>query len=100
MREIVAALAAKAGLSQTEARAFLDLVLDEITERLVKDGKVRLADFGAFEVAKRKARTGRNPRTGEKLTIPASLRQVQARGAAARCAAGRARPARLRRSPH
>jgi len=73
MKEIVTALASQTGLSQKDARAFLDAALEEITTQLLSAGKVRLGEFGSFEVKKRGARTGRNPRTGEKITIPAAL---------------------------
>jgi DNA-binding protein HU-beta len=73
MKELIAAVAAQTGLSQKSARAFVDAVLNEITARLLSDGKVRLGDFGTFAVHKRGARKGRNPRTGEKIDIPAAL---------------------------
>ena len=49
-------------------KAFIDVV----SEELVKGGKVQLVGFGTFEVAERAAREGRNPRSGEAMTIPAS----------------------------
>ena len=50
----------------------MDCVLDGIREALTKDDEVQLVGFGTFGVRKRKARMGRNPRTGQTLTIPAS----------------------------
>jgi nucleoid DNA-binding protein len=50
----------------------LDAVLDSISKAVKKDGVVQLIGFGTFKVAKRAARTGRNPKTGEALKIKAS----------------------------
>jgi nucleoid DNA-binding protein len=57
--------------SEKEAKIALDHLLDGITDALNKEGSLRLSGFGTFKVVARKARTGRNPRTGEKITIPA-----------------------------
>ncbi|MHC4390170.1 MAG: HU family DNA-binding protein [Planctomycetota bacterium] len=58
--------------SKAEADRALGAVIDGIKAGLKKDTKVQLVGFGTFEVKSRKARTGRNPQTGEKLKIPAS----------------------------
>ena len=59
--------------SKAEAAKAVDAVLDSIT-RALKDGDdVRLVGFGTFSAAQRKAREGRNPRTGETIQIPASI---------------------------
>src|SRR3546814_3504753 len=50
----------------------VEAVFDAITGALKKGGEVRLVGFGTFAVSKRKASTGRNPRTGETMTIAAS----------------------------
>ena len=70
MKDLVKALAEQSGLSQAQVRDLLQKFLDGITSTLVSQGEIRLGHFGTFEVKMRKARTGRNPRTGEKLTIP------------------------------
>lgn len=57
--------------SKKEAAAAVDAVLDAITGSLKKGQAVTLVGFGTFKVAKRKARTGRNPRTGKEIKIPA-----------------------------
>jgi nucleoid DNA-binding protein len=57
--------------SKKEAEACLDSLLGAITQGLKKGDKITLTGFGTFKVAKRKARTGRNPRTGEKIKIKA-----------------------------
>ena len=70
--ELIAAVAEKSELSKKDAekvvKAFTDVVMDE----LKKGEKIQLVGFGTFEVAERAARTGRNPRTGEDMPIPAS----------------------------
>ncbi len=58
--------------SKTEAEAALDSLLGAITQGLKNGDKVTLTGFGTFKVTKRKARTGRNPRTGEAIKIKAS----------------------------
>ena len=62
---------AKVVSTRKEAQAALDCVLDTITKTLKKKGEVPLVGFGTFKVTKRKARTGRNPRTGEEIKIKA-----------------------------
>jgi len=57
--------------TKKEAQEAVDCVFDSITKTLKKKGQVALAGFGSFKVSKRKARTGRNPRTGEELKIKA-----------------------------
>ena len=70
--ELVANGALKAELSKKNAEAAIDAVINAITEALVNGEKVQLIGFGTFEVRERAAREGRNPKTGEKLTIAAS----------------------------
>lgn len=70
--ELIAAVAAKADVSQKEAGAVVTAVLDEIKDALKKGDKVQLVGFGSFEVREKAARTGKNPRTGETINIPAS----------------------------
>ena len=67
--ELVAAVAAKAGLSKKDAEAAVKAVTDAITEALADGDKVALVGFGTFDVKTRAARTGKNPRTGEKIEI-------------------------------
>ncbi|MCM8829560.1 MAG: HU family DNA-binding protein [Candidatus Omnitrophica bacterium] len=68
--ELVDAVA-KVVSTKKEAAAAVDAVLDAITGSLKKGQPVTLVGFGTFKVAKRKARTGRNPRTGKEIKIPA-----------------------------
>ena len=70
--ELVAAVAAKAGLSKKASEAAVSAVLGTVAETLKAGDKVVLAGFGTFEVKTRAARTGINPATKAKITIPAS----------------------------
>jgi DNA-binding protein HU-beta len=70
--ELVAAVAAKAGIEKKAADKAVNAVIDSIADGLVKDGKVQLIGFGTFEVKKRKAKTARNPQTGEKVKVKAT----------------------------
>ena len=70
--ELVAAVAAKAELSKKDAEAAVKAVIDSVTEALADGDKVALVGFGTFEVKTRAARTGKNPRTGEAISILAS----------------------------
>ena len=68
--EIVAAVADKANLTRKDAEIAVEAFLDCIAEGLANNEKVVLSRFGTFEVRERVERTGRNPRTGETITIP------------------------------
>ncbi len=70
--DLVASVAGAAGLSKADAAKAVDCVFDTITNSLANAGEVRLVGFGTFSVARRRASEGRNPRTGEKIQIPAS----------------------------
>ena len=70
--ELIASVANKAELKNTEATKAVEAVLETLTETLSKGDDVRLVGFGTFSVTKREAREGRNPRTGETLKIPAT----------------------------
>ena len=77
--ELIAAVAAKTGMSKKDAEKAVAATVDAITERLVKGDKVQVSGFGIFEVKTREARVGRNPRTKETIQIPATrLRQFMA----------------------
>jgi DNA-binding protein HU-beta len=69
--ELVNEVAAKANLTKVDAKAALDAVLESISGALAKDDKVQLIGFGTFSVVEKEARTGINPRTKEKIQIPA-----------------------------
>lgn len=70
--ELIAAVAKKADISKKDAEAAVKATFDAITASLKKGDKVQLIGFGTFEVRKRAAKEGRNPRTGEKMKIKAS----------------------------
>jgi DNA-binding protein HU-beta len=70
--ELVEAVAKKTGLSRREATVGVETALSIISKELKKSGKVTLTGFGTFDVGKRKARAGVNPRTGEKIKISAT----------------------------
>ena len=70
--ELVDTVASKSGLSKTDAGAAVEAVLDTVTSTLKSGDEVRIIGFGNFSVADRAATTGRNPRTGESINIPAS----------------------------
>ncbi|HYD67510.1 HU family DNA-binding protein [Azospirillum sp.] len=70
--DLVAHVADAAGLSKTDATKAVDAVFEGIADSLKKGDEVRLVGFGTFAVAERAASEGRNPRTGEKISIPAS----------------------------
>ena len=74
--ELVAAIAAKTGDTKKGAEASVNAFVDVITDALAKGDKVQLVGFGSFEVRKRAARKGRNPRTKEEIKIPASKAPV------------------------
>ena len=70
--ELIAAVAAKTGMSKKDAEKAVAATVDAITESLVKGDKVQVSGFGIFEVKTREARVGRNPRTKETIQIPAT----------------------------
>jgi len=70
--ELIDKIASGAGLSKVDASKALDSTLNSVKTALRKGQKVTLVGFGTFAVVKRKSRKGRNPRTGEVITIPAA----------------------------
>jgi len=70
--ELIEKIAAGAALSKADASRALDSTLDAIKASLKKGQKVTLVGFGTYSVSKRKARKGRNPRTGQVINIPAA----------------------------
>ncbi len=71
-QELISTVAEHAGLSRGDASKAVEAVFDTISSSLKKGDEVRLVGFGTFSISKRKASTGRNPRTGEPMTIKAS----------------------------
>ena len=70
--ELISAVAEKAALSKKDSEAAVSAVLDVIAGALAQGDEVRLVGFGTFEVKKREARMGLNPKTKEPVPIPAT----------------------------
>ena len=70
-QELITKIAEKSDLSKMEADKALDALMATITETLTAGDKVAIPNLGAFEIKERAARTGHNPRTGEKVEIAA-----------------------------
>ena len=70
--DLIAAAAEQSGLSKKDTERVLNAAIDTIVASLAKGGRVQISGFGIFEVKKREARVGRNPRTKEAIEIPAS----------------------------
>ena len=70
--ELISAMAENANMSKVDTEKALKAFIDTVTDELKNGGKVQLVGFGTFEVAERAERQGRNPKTGEPITIGAS----------------------------
>ena len=70
--DLVSAVASSTGMSKADSAKAVEGVFDAISGALSAGGDVRIVGFGTFSVANRKATTGRNPRTGQAIQIPAS----------------------------
>lgn len=70
--DLVASVAEHTGLSKLDSTKAVDAVFDAIAAVLKSGDEVRLVGFGTFSVSRREASEGRNPRTGQKISIPAS----------------------------
>lgn len=70
--ELIEAIAAKADLTKAAAGRALDALIDEITGAVARGDTVSLVGFGTFKASQRAAREGKNPKTGEKIQIPAA----------------------------
>ena len=69
--ELIDAIAAKSGVSKADAGKIVDAFVETVVETVTKGEGVRLIGFGTFGVSERAERTGRNPRSGDKIKIPA-----------------------------
>ncbi|QDR83339.1 HU family DNA-binding protein [Sporomusa termitida] len=74
--DLVKAVAQKADMTQKDAEKAINAVFASIEEALANDDKVQIIGFGTFEVKTREERKGRNPQTGNEITIPASKNPV------------------------
>jgi DNA-binding protein HU-beta len=70
--ELIAAIAKEAKIPKVSAEKALNSFTNNVTKALKKGDKLTLTGFGTFGVAKRRARTGRNPQTGKEIKIPAA----------------------------
>jgi integration host factor subunit beta len=68
--EIIKILADQVGLTRRQAAEVLSLVLDRVVDAIQRGEKVELRGFGSFRTRKRRARAGRNPRTGAQVSVP------------------------------
>lgn len=71
-KELVAAIAEKSEVTKKDVEKVMQSFTDVVAEELAKGEKIQLVGFGTFEVAERAAREGRNPKSGEVMTIAAS----------------------------
>lgn len=78
--ELVDAISQKASVTKKEADALLTAAIETIMEAVSSGDKVTLVGFGSFEARQRQEREGRNPKTGEKMVIPATLAPAFAAG--------------------
>ena len=72
-QDLINKMAAEAGITKEQARSALQAYEHGVTEALTNGDNVQMVGFGTFSTAKRKARLGRNPQTGESLQIPAKV---------------------------
>jgi len=70
--DLIESVAAKLDLPKGQAERAVNLVFEDIVKALRNGDKANISGFGTFAVSERKARTGRNPKTGETIDIPAS----------------------------
>ena len=70
--ELVDAVATKSELTKQDSKKAVDALFETISNTLAKEEKIQLVGFGTFEIRERSERTGRNPQTGEQMTIAAS----------------------------
>ena len=70
--ELAEQVASRNGLAASQARQVVETIIDTVSDELARGGEVALAGFGKFSVSHRAARQGRNPSTGETISIAAS----------------------------
>ena len=70
--ELITAMSENTNMTKVDTEKSLKAFIDTVTDELKNGGKVQLVGFGTFEVGERAERQGRNPKTGEAITIPAS----------------------------
>lgn len=70
-RDIAERVARETDQPQSHVKEAIQVLFDEIIDELIKGNRLEFRNFGVFEVVERKPRTGRNPRTGERVAVPA-----------------------------
>lgn len=75
-KDIVDEIAARTGLTQVDTKIIVECFLDAIAKSLVQGKNIEIRGFGRFKVKEKKARTARNPRTGEMVHIDAGLKPI------------------------
>lgn len=71
--ELATSIATKTGVTKKDAEAMISAFVETVGDAMKKGDKVQLVGFGTFDTSKRKARTGKNPQTGESIKIPATV---------------------------
>ena len=69
-KDIVLRITDKTGIKQVDVKTIVQSTFDVIIDSLIRNEKVELRNFGVFKIKERKARFGRNPRTGESVPVP------------------------------
>lgn len=69
-KDMAKVIAEDVGITQAQAQEIVQRVFNGIIDTLVEEGRIELRNFGVFEVKKRKSRQARNPRTGDKVSVP------------------------------
>ena len=72
-KEIVKTISEAIGMTQLKTKEIVQNTFDDIVETLVEERRIELRNFGVFEVKERAARKARNPRTGERVDVPAKM---------------------------
>ena len=70
-QELIESIADKSHTTRSDSKKMLEAFIENVTETLARGDSVQLVGFGSFKTSERKARSGRNPRTGEAVEIPA-----------------------------
>ncbi len=90
--ELIAAVAQKTELKKKDTEKVVDALIEAVSETVAKGQKVQLIGFGTFERRQRTARTGKNPRTGEAIKIPAAYAPAFKAGKAFKDKVGKTKP--------
>ncbi len=90
--ELIAAVAAKTELTKKDTEKFVDAFIEAVGDTVASGKKVQLIGFGTFERRQRTARTGRNPRTGASIKIPAAYAPAFKPGKALKDKVGKTKP--------